>query len=94
MSHEHDHDHRMEPRQQPPTNRSFWLTLPGLLAVVIFAIIAFYIIAEHRAHIGGFFAAFPWLLLILLCPLMHLMHGGHHHHRKKDSEKNSPEKRD
>lgn len=88
------YERKRDQSQKSSENRSFWFSLPGILAVVIFAIIAFYIIAEHRAHIGGFFAAFPWLLLILLCPLMHLMHGGHHHHRNKDGEKNSPEKRD
>lgn len=38
---------------------------------------AFYLVAEHRAHLLG---ALPWLLL-LACPLMHLFmhHGGHRH---------------
>jgi hypothetical protein len=44
----------------------------------VFAIIgAFFLIAEHRAHILPFL---PWLFLAA-CPLMHLfMHGGHGGH--------------
>jgi len=35
--------------------------------------------AEHRTHVLG---VLPWLLL-LACPLMHLlMHGGHGHHHQ------------
>ena len=43
-----------------------------------FAIIgAFFLLAEHRAHVLPFL---PWLIL-LACPLMHMfMHGGHGGH--------------
>ena len=43
-----------------------------------FAVIAAaYLIAEHRAHLGG---ALPFLIL-LACPLLHMfMHGGHGGH--------------
>ena len=43
-----------------------------------FAIIgAFFLVAEHRAHVLPFL---PWLIL-LACPLMHIfMHGGHGGH--------------
>ena len=43
-----------------------------------FAIIAaFFVLAEHRAHVLPFL---PWLIL-LACPLMHMfMHGGHGSH--------------
>ena len=43
-----------------------------------FAIIgAFFLLAEHRAHVLPFL---PWLIL-LACPLMHVfMHGGHGGH--------------
>ena len=48
------------------------------LAFVAFAIVgAFFLIAEHRAHV------LPWLpwLFLAACPLMHLfMHGGHGGH--------------
>jgi hypothetical protein len=47
-----------------------WLiALAGFLAVA-----AFFLFSEHRAHFFGFL---PYLLL-LLCPIFHLlMHGGH-----------------
>lgn len=40
------------------------------------AIGAFFLFAEHRAHLLG------WLpfLLLALCPLMHFFHGGHGGH--------------
>lgn len=51
-------------------NRSKWVFF-GFLAIS-----AFFLLAEHRAHLLGFL---PWLIL-LACPLMHLfMHGGHGH---------------
>lgn len=48
-----------------------------MLALSGFALIgAFFLLSEHRAHLLGIL---PWLLL-LACPLMHLlMHGGHGH---------------
>ena len=47
-------------------------------AFAVFAIIgAFFVLAEHRAHVLPFL---PWLIL-LACPLMHMfMHGGHGGH--------------
>jgi hypothetical protein len=47
-------------------------------AFAAFAIIgAFFLIAEHRAHVLPFL---PWLIL-LACPLLHIfMHGGHGGH--------------
>ncbi|RJQ49295.1 MAG: DUF2933 domain-containing protein [Gammaproteobacteria bacterium] len=45
------------------------LVFPGFLAIA-----AFFLITEHRAHVLG---ALP-LILLLLCPLLHLFgHGGH-----------------
>jgi hypothetical protein len=50
----------------------------GLVLLAFLAIAAFYLIAEHTAHIFG---VLPYALL-LLCPLLHLfMHGGHGDHR-------------
>ena len=45
------------------------------------AIGAFFLFAEHRAHLLG------WLpfLLLALCPLMHFFHGGHGGHGDGDS---------
>ena len=47
------------------------------VAFGIFAVVgAFFLVAEHRAHVFPFL---PWLLLAA-CPLMHIfMHGGHGH---------------
>jgi hypothetical protein len=42
--------------------------------LVLAAVLGFFLLTEHRAHLFG---ALPYLL-VLLCPLMHLfMHGGH-----------------
>lgn len=44
------------------------------ILIGFFAIAAFFLISEHRAHV---FDALP-LLLLLACPLMHIfMHRGH-----------------
>jgi hypothetical protein len=46
----------------------------NLIVLAFFAIAAFFLLTEHRAHLFG---ALPFLLL-LACPLMHLfMHRGH-----------------
>ncbi|HET8579699.1 MAG TPA: DUF2933 domain-containing protein [Nitrospiraceae bacterium] len=55
-----------------------WLWSPTGLALLGFvAIAAFFLLTEHRAH---FFGILPYLLL-LACPLLHLLmhgrHGGH-----------------
>jgi heme/copper-type cytochrome/quinol oxidase subunit 4 len=51
----------------------------GFALVVFLAIVAFFLITEHRAHLFGIL---PFILL-LLCPLLHLLmhrqHGGHSH---------------
>lgn len=68
MEHKHESDGGMKSRAN--------VALIGFLVVA-----AFFLIAEHRAHISGWFAYWPYLLL-LACPLMHLfMHGGHGHGR-------------
>lgn len=66
-------------------NRSRW-ALIGFIAIG-----AFFVLAEHKAHVMG---ALPYILL-LLCPLLHLFHhrghggndrqGGHAHHKRIDS---------
>ncbi|GAB3183409.1 hypothetical protein GCM10027292_01140 [Hydrogenophaga aquatica] len=59
---------------------------PLALAWAAAAVIAvFYLLREHWGHVLGWW---PYLVL-MLCPLMHLLHGhgGHHsrHGHKKDS---------
>ena len=51
------------------------LSIPTRFVLIGFLIIAaFFLLAEHTAHVFG---ALP-LVFVLLCPLMHLfMHGGH-----------------
>lgn len=57
----------------------FWgfLLIAGLLLV-----------AEHGAHLYGWFSAYGIWLLVLACPLLHLFHGhgGHGRHGKDDKE--------
>ena len=78
-------DHR---QQRPP---HFWRSRYAIGLVVVGGIAAYFLLAEHRAHIAG---ALPYLLL-LACPLMHFfMHGGHgghghHHHQDKPSPDDS-----
>lgn len=50
------------------------------IALIVFLVIAaFFLVAEHRAHLYAWFPYWPYLLL-LACPLMHLfMHGGQGH---------------
>lgn len=89
-----EHNHHSQ-QQKNSEDKSFWFSIRGCVALIIIAIIGYYLITEHRAHIAGFFAGFPWILLILLCPLMHLMHGGHgHHHKPKNDDENSSQKKD
>lgn len=53
-----------------------WLV--RLLMIALIAVGAYYLIAEHGAHV---LSAWPLLLILLLCPLIHLfMHGGHGGH--------------
>lgn len=91
MSHEHGHP---TPSDKPPEKKSWWLSFPGFITIILLLAVGYYIITEHRAHL---FNILP-LLFLLLCPLMHLMHGGHsghrgkHHHHEKDNN-DSPEKR-
>ena len=69
----------LHPGVPPPTvdaGRSW----AGWALICFLAIAGFFLFTEHRAH---FFGALPYLLL-LACPLVHLLHhghgGGHGHH--------------
>lgn len=73
----------MNPSQQPSGETTpRWrrpLTLAWAAAVVI---AVFYLLREHWGHLLG---VWPYLLL-MLCPLMHLLHGhgSHRDHREHD----------
>lgn len=67
MNHEH--------RSDKPYPRTGWVLLG------FFAIAAFFLLSEHRAHALGLL---PFLLL-LACPLMHIfMHRGHDKEHRHD----------
>ena len=73
---------------QQPNTSSVWRTLAELAALGFGAVVAFFLITEHRAHL---YDALPFLL-VLACPVMMLfMHHGHgphdrHHRAPGDSE--------
>jgi hypothetical protein len=61
---------------------SFWRSRAGVAWLVLAAVAAWFLWAEHRAHLLG---ALPYALL-LACPLMHLfMHRGHGGHHPRDA---------
>lgn len=69
----------MDHRHSTPTQSAggFWRSRRGLALIAFLAAGAFYLYAEHRAHLYG---ALPYLLL-LACPLLHmLMHRDHGKH--------------
>ena len=69
MNHDHSQD-GSEPK-------GFWSSRYAIGLLVMGAVAAYFLLAEHRAH---FFGALPFLLL-LACPLMHIfMHHGHGGH--------------
>ena len=71
MTHEHAH-HTPEPQARLPWNR----TWTGLASLGALAVAALYLSLFHVDHVLD---ALP-LVLLLLCPLMHVfMHGGHGH---------------
>ncbi len=87
--------------QQPETGdgkifRAKWVLL-AFLAIAAFFLIAehrahlwFFLITEHRGHLSQLLYYLPFLLL-LACPLMHLfMHGGHGDHGSGSAHKHGP----
>ena len=66
------------------SKRSFWLTPNGLAALALIGAVLYFLLTEHRAH---FIYALPWLIL-LLCPVMHiLMHRDHGHGDSDDQQR-------
>jgi hypothetical protein len=66
---------------------------PGFvwIPVVLIAVLGYFLIMEHWAHIVPWL---PWLIL-LACPLMHVFmhrgHGGGHHGPPGDGSKEDPQ---
>jgi hypothetical protein len=70
----HEHD------KGTSQNHESWLKRHRWLSYISLAVITFYLLTEHRAHV---IAYLPYFLLAS-CLLMHVfMHGGHHHHNKR-----------
>jgi len=65
--------------------KSFLGSTAGLVTCLVAAVLGAYLLVYHLAHVA---LAVPNLVL-LACPLMHLMHRGHHGH-KHDHDKKAP----
>jgi cell division protein FtsW (lipid II flippase) len=77
-----EHDSRNDQRWRRTAN---WV----LVGFVLIA--AYFLIAEHRAHVTGWLASYWIWLLLLACPLMHLfMHRGHGHGGHGDHQRREP----
>lgn len=63
-----------------PHVTSFLGSTTGLITCIIAAALGVYLLAFHLTHVA---LAIPYLILVA-CPLMHLMHRGHHGHRHDD----------
>jgi hypothetical protein len=57
----------------PQTPQPWFRSRSGIVLLAFLTIAAFFLVAEHTAHVFG---VLPYLLL-LACPLMHFLHGGH-----------------
>ena len=76
----HDHIDQADQRDRPRA-LSFWRSKAGVVAAGFLLVGLFFLLSEHRAHLFG---VLPFLL-ILACPLMHLvMHRGHGGHHRQD----------
>ena len=66
-----DHEHRHEQQANGGLSKVKWVF------ILFAAVAAYFLIAEHRAHLTGYW---PFLLLAA-CPLLHVFmlggHGGH-----------------
>jgi hypothetical protein len=64
----------MNPSNNDSLAPSFWRRPAGMALATAALIAGFYLLREHWGHVLGYW---PYLLL-LACPLMHLMHGNGH----------------
>ncbi len=74
-----------------PQPRRSWTGTAGKIVIGLFALVLVALLfTEHRMHVLGWAP----LLLLLLCPLLHMsMHGGHGGHGRRgsdDPETNAP----
>lgn len=69
---------------------SLWRRPAGMAVATAALIAGFYLLREHWGHVLGYW---PYLLL-LACPLMHLMHGHGHgeHARRLEAERTGNQK--
>ena len=79
-----NHDHRHEPDRGDKTrSRTTWVFI-GFVAIA-----AYFLIAEHKAHLSEWLSAYGVWLLLLACPLLHIfMHGGHGGHGGHGRDRN------
>ena len=81
-----NHTHHQQPIEGP--SQTFWRSRYGIGLLVFGAVAAYFLLAEHRAHLFG---AWPFLLL-LACPLVHMfMHGSHGSHQGGTVDAGTPE---
>lgn len=67
-------------------SRSFWGSWNGWAAIALIAAVSYFLFVEHREHV---FEYLP-LLILLLCPVMHIfMHRGHSHHQGGSKKRNA-----
>lgn len=78
----------MTPSNNESDEPSFWRRSAGMALATVALIAGFYLLREHWGHVLGYW---PYLLL-LACPLMHLMHG--HGHRGHGGHRQLPERTD
>ena len=83
----HEHGSHNEGRTQSAAKWVF---------IVFLLVAGYFLIMEHRAHLGGALYYLPFLLL-LACPLLHLFHHGGHggggHRPMEASDESSREKK-
>jgi Protein of unknown function (DUF2933) len=71
-----------------PSQKHGWVWSPsGLVLLAFLTIAAFFLITEHWAHVLG---ALPYVL-VLLCPVLHLLMHGWHSHAHTDHTAHQPQ---
>ncbi|GLI95137.1 DUF2933 domain-containing protein [Methylocystis echinoides] len=79
------HEHQIQNVSSDHPKAGFFTDRGKIVLIGFLAIVGFYLLTEHTAHLFG---VLPYLLLFA-CPLMHIfMHGGHGSHGGHQSERN------